>query len=190
MRALLLLPLALAACRSAPPPIGDPAHVTFYGERPRLEEWRAVVVEGAHVHTTVPGPCLMEGIGKLASDLHRGKYEALAQATEGFCGVLLGRAYGGPKRLALLLIPPGEGEPAEALAVDVPRLAPEEVERTFEPPQFALELERPVGTRKASIERGRVTVRRAGTGRYDVELFAVLKPGGEQVLARARPLVD
>lgn len=190
MRALLLLPLALAACRSAPPPLGDPAHVTFYGDRPRLEEWRAVVVEGAHVHTSVPGPCLLEGIGTRVGDVPRGKYEALAQASKGFCAALLGRGHGGPQRLTLLLVPPGDGEPAEALVVDVPRLAPEEVERTFEPPLIALELERPAGTAKASIERGRVTVRRAGAGRYDVELFATLKPGGEQVLARVRPLVD
>lgn len=190
MRTLLPLLFALAACRSAPPPLGTPAHVTFYGERPRLEEWRAVLVEGAHLHARVPGPCLMEDIAKLGADLNRDKFAKLAEATEGFCGVLLGRAHGGPKRLTLLLVPPGEDEPSEALAVDVPRLAPGEVEKTFEPPLVAIELEKPAGQRRASIDRGRVTVRRAGEGRYDIELFAVLKPGGEQVLARVRPLVD
>jgi hypothetical protein len=189
MRALLLLPLALAACRSTPPPLGDPAHVTFYGDHPRLEEWRAVVVEGMHVHAAIPGPCLSEEIKRLGFDDPKSRAPKNGLSS-GCMAALLGPAHGGAKRLVVLLIPPGDGEPAEALVVDVPRLAPEEVEKTFEPPLIALELERPAGTRKASIDRGRVTVRRAGGGRYDVELFATLKPGGEQVLARVRPLVD
>jgi hypothetical protein len=97
---------------------------------------------------------------------------------------MFGKAHGGPRRLVLLLVSP-EGEPAEALAVDVPRLAPEETERTFAPPDAAVELERPAGTTAEAIERGRVTVRRISAGRYDVEVFAVLK-GGTQVVARAQ----
>ena len=180
MKTLAPFLLLLAACRSAPPP-AEIASVTFYDETPRLETWEAHVADGIHVHSTAAGPgCVMELLDRLALEA----FPDWKPSVEKLCR-FWGTAHGGPRRLVLLLVPPGE-DPAEALAVDVPRLAPEETERTFTLPDVAVALERPAGTRRASIDRGRVTVRRISAGRYDVEVFAVLKPGGTQVVARAQ----
>lgn len=177
MRTLAPLVLLLAACRSAPPE-GEPAKVTIYGEEPRLETWTAFVVEGLHVHAAEGGkPCAMEALSafsKVFAERAPEAAEAVPKIAAGLCGALLGRAYGGRDRLVLLLL-----NGPEALAVDVPRLAPEEVERTFTAPVMELE-----GTRKASLARGRVTLRRISPGRYDIDFFAVL--GRTQVVARAQ----
>lgn len=165
MRTLPLFLLALAACRSAPPP-AETASVSFYGDVPRLETWEVHVADGLHVHSTSPGPgCPIE---------------VLARETKlgSFCSIL-GRAHGGPGRWVLLLVPP---DGSEALVVDVPR--PRDAETTFT--DMKVELERPAGTAGRSLERGRVTVRRVSPGRWDVELFAVLTPGPVQVVARAQ----
>jgi hypothetical protein len=180
MKTLAPFLLLLAACRSTLPP-AETASVTFYGDVPRLETWEAHVADGIHVHASNPGPgCVVEILDRLVLEA----FPDGKPSVEKLCR-FWGTAHGGPRRLVLLLVSPGE-EPAEALAVDVPRLAPEETERTFTRPDVAVVLERPAGTRVASIERGRVTVRRVAAGRYDIEVFAVLKPGGTQVVARAR----
>ncbi|HEX7898640.1 MAG TPA: hypothetical protein VF950_12825 [Planctomycetota bacterium] len=178
MKTLAPFLLLLAACRAAPPP-GDWASVTVYGDAPRLETWRAFAVEGAHVHAAAPGAaCLSEALDRTSTSLPERFPAGLGK---GLCESMQGKAHGGPGRLVLLLLPPGD-DPAEALAVDVPRLAPEETERTFT--DARVELERPAGKPGASIDRGRVTVRRLSASRYDVEVFAVLK-GGTQVVVRA-----
>ena len=159
--------LLLAACRSSPPT--HRADHTIYGDAPRQESWIAYAVEGAHDHATAPGPCLSEFA----------RSERFPGFGNSVCS-LLGKARGGPRRLVLLLLSPDD----ETLAVDVPRLAPEETERTFAPPDVAVELER-AGATAAAIDRGRVTLRRISATRYDVEVFAVLK-GGTQVVARAQ----
>ena len=189
MKALAALPLLLlAACATRRAPEGVPVRVTFYDDAPRLETWDAFVVEGAHVHASVPGPCLMEQMDRLRGELFRERGLEVPELGAGFCGSLLGPAHGGPQRLVLLLLPAGR-DPAEALAVDLPRLAAGESEKTFTPPLLRVEHERPSGKRGASIARGRATLRRLGPGRWDLELFAVLS-NGAQVLARVAPPVD
>jgi len=182
MKTLAPFLLLLAACRAPSPPFGEPAHVTIYGDEPRLETWRAFVAEGVHAHSRSPGSCPIEMFETFlkSSEL---RLDA-SRSMKAMCAIM-GPAHGGPGRLTLLLAPPDDGLD-EALAVDVPLLAADETERTFTLPGISVELERPAGTRKASIDRGRVTVRRISAGRYDVELFAVLKPGGAQVVARAQ----
>lgn len=178
MRALPAVLLLLAACSSRRAAEGEPASVTIYGEEPRLETWKAFVVEGLHVHASEGGsPCAMEALSAFSKVFAERAPEAadtIPKVAASLCGAMLGRAYGGRDRLVLLLL---KGE--EALAVDVPRLAPEEVERTFTAPVVELE-----GPRKASLARGRVTLRRTSPGRYDIDFFAVL--GRTQVVARAQ----
>jgi hypothetical protein len=184
MKTLAPFLLLLAACRASSPPLGEPATVTFYGDVPRLETWRAYVVEDAHVHSTSPSSaCFTEILDRIRRQIPGA--EKFPDLDDGFCVRLMGAAHGGPGRLVLLLVPSAD-EPAEALAVEVPLLAPGETERTFAAPDLAIDLERPAGKKGASIERGRVTVRRVAAARYDVEIFAVLKPGPVQVVARAQ----
>jgi hypothetical protein len=178
MRTLPAVLLLLAACSSRRVPEGEPANVTIYGDAPRLETWKAWVVEGVHVHASqAPNPCPMEAMSafsKVFAERAPQAAEAFPKVAAGLCGSMMGRAYGGRDRLVLLLL---NGD--ETLAVDVPRLAAEEVEKTHTAPVVELE-----GPRKASLTRGRVTLRRVSPGRYDVDFFAVL--GRTQVVARAQ----
>lgn len=185
MKRLAPLLLALAACRSAPP-AGAPALLTVYGDVPRLERAEAFLVEGAHTHAVAPeNPCLTVEVDRLLRELGETAGRRLPTADTSMICSMLGDTLGGPDRLVLAL----RTTAGELFAVDVPRLAPGESERSFPAGVARVTRADAEGKRTASLLRGRVGLRRRSPGAYDVELFGVLQPidaaaGPLQVVAR------
>jgi hypothetical protein len=107
-------------------------------------------------------------------DALRSSAEAMSALVEQMCVQTLGRGYGGKGLLALSLRPSAESP--EALFVVVPALAAGETERTFRPPQILAEYLSPLDRVEASLDGGRVHLRRLEGGGREIEVFLVLRP--------------
>lgn len=175
----VLTALVLAGCSTPPPPT---ATVTLFGPDGRMESWRTCVVEDVHVHpASADGPCpasLMRAAGPMTGAFPGARKEraeeltrAMGSVMERSCPALLGPAYGGRNRVAVVL----RGAD-EALAVDLPRLKPDETDRVFKVGEFSAAFERPLRTTEAALDRGWVRVTRKPSDRLEMELFLVLKP--------------
>jgi len=204
MKGLPAVLLAVAAC-STPHPFRQPATVTLFGDRNRLEVWDAEAAADGHLHPREGSACgeltrtlqAAGDVGALATD--EPAVAKAAAAISGLVHVMIsqthGAPYGGPARLALALrhYPEGQKEPDRGLFVVTPALPRGEVERTFRDAEVTAEVHEPLLQVKAALESGRVLVRRLGEGRLEFELFLVLKPagGGErlQVVTRVEAAV-
>lgn len=182
MKRILPAFLALAACASSRTP-GLPATVTLLGSEGRLETWEAVAAEGEHLHPAGGEMCALfrkmtAAVFSLEEPKARGAAKGLAAVTEANMEALYGKAYGGPDRLVLGLrrFAPGKETPEEAVFVDLPALKANETERAVDAPDFTAEYLSPVPSVRARLDRGRVRVRRLGPGRYEFEVFLVLRP--------------
>ncbi len=187
MKRALPVVLLLAGCASRRDLPSDPATVTLFGERGRLETWEARALAGGHLHARGgDGSCLAvvelfrvmsETVATIPQERReevRQTAERFAAVLEGMCVALFGRGYGGKDLHALSLRPSAESP--EALFVVVPALAPGETERTFRPPHVLAEYLSPLDRVEASIDGGRVHVRRLAGGRHEFEIFLVLRP--------------
>jgi len=183
MRGLPPVLVLLAAC-SAGHRFEHPAAVSLLGAEARLETWDAEVAEGTHLHPMEGATCLetarlMGTILEASADPRtRTATDTVAALVEEMAALAHGAAWGGPGRLTLALrrYPDGRGPNDEAIMVTVPALGEAEEERTFAAPDLAAGCWRiPPGT-GATLERGRVDVRRRGPGRYEFTLFLVLRP--------------
>ncbi len=183
MRRLVPVLALLAACARAEP-AGGRATVTLLGAEGRLEEWRALAIEGRHLHALAGGACDAEDLLRRSADLFPERppdvgasFAAMVEAT--FAGVR-GPAYGGPGRLALALRRhPADAEAAaEAVVLELPAPGPGEVEREFTVRECRGEYLGPSPPVRARLEGGRVRVRRLEGGGYDFELFLILRPDG------------
>jgi hypothetical protein len=204
MKSLAPLFLALAAC-SSPHAFRQPATVTLFGERPGLETWDAEAAAGRHLHPKEGSSCdvltrtLQTGGDVLARATEQPAVTGAAAAMSGLVHIMIsqshGAPYGGPARITLALrhYPEGQKEADRGLFVVTPELAPDEAERTFRDAEISAEFHEPVLSVNASLESGRVRVRRRGADRLEFELFLVLKPAGGgarlQVVTRAEATV-
>lgn len=182
MKKLALVPVVLlAACAGGRRP-GEPALLTLLGREGRLETWESGTAENGHLHPRQTGPCpsgIIEAGAHLLGDPDAERIaRRLAEATETFTSVLSGPPVGGPGKLTLALrrFPPDGDVPREGVFVVVPALPPGTDAKTFGPPELSAEYHRPAGKVEARLESGRAHVVRLGPGRYEFELFLVLRP--------------
>ena len=204
MKTLAPLLLALAACSSTHAH-RQPATVTIFGEHPALELWEAEAAAHHHLHPKEGSACeeLARTLQEAGDVAARAAGEpGMSRAAAGMSGLVHvmitqshGAPYGGPGQLTLALrhTPEGGKEADRGLFVVTPALATGENERTFRDADLVAEYHEPLISAKASLESGRVLVRRRGAERLDFELFLVLKPagGGErlQVVTRAEAAI-
>jgi hypothetical protein len=187
MRALPLVLLVLAACARAPSRVpGPPASVTLSGSAPGLETWEAEAAVDRHLHPLEGAGCedlprVLKTSGEFAGAVSR--EPRVAEAAESISGLVHalisqshGAPYGGPERLTLALRHVPEAD--RALFVVLPRLRPEETERTFRDAEIRADYHQPMRTVQATLESGRVSVRRTSGDLCEFELFLVLRPRG------------
>lgn len=80
--------------------------------------------------------------------------------------------------------------PDEALILDFPLLEAKEEEREFAAAEFKADYLNPVTAVRAMLETGRARVKRLGEGRYEFELFLVMKPAGSDPAAECLQVVS
>jgi hypothetical protein len=184
---LVLATLGLAACSSAPQPIGAPSMVTLFGPETRLESWSSFVVEKAHVHPGGLGPCpvtlvepLTKAMSEAASPESKDPVEkfsrSLGSLMETTMTGLQGAPYGGEKQTVLVLRRYAGDVPVEGLFVELPLLRADEADRVFRKEEIRAAFERPLRQPEATLDHGWVRATRTAPDRVTFDLFLVLKP--------------
>jgi len=193
MKVLLPLVLSLSAC-SASHVFRQLARVAPAGGPE--ETWDSQAAEGLHIHPREGSACpdlprILEAAARATGEPRMAEAGAtLAALTDGMLSLTHGAPYGGPGRLTLVLrhYPEGDQKADRGLFIVVPALGAGETEREFRDAEIRAALHEPLLSMKASLESGRVLVRREESDRCEFQISLILspEPGGDLLRIETR----